>query len=246
MPCSERGSPRADRSEAGPRAAPDPDPGERGRVYEAARAQAEADLGETEPRGYWAEVPRLRRMWVDHDERWPAEPRAKVAADRSADPPGSHRSDGAFYLSPARNAEATAAIGRIREGEPPISVDVRTAERENTFGGRLEGFEFRLKGDDRLKEKVAEQLKAEPGKTSSEVLRRILDAIRYTFCLQPETYSRGYYDIQTRLESCGHEMYASTNSWGSQEYKGINTRWVTQEGHRFEVQFHTPESFDAR
>ena len=49
-----------------------------------------------------------------------------------------------------------------------------------------------------------------------------------------------------RLESCGHKMYQSKNSWGEVEYKGINTRWVTQEGQRFEVQFHTPESFHAK
>ena len=41
-------------------------------------------------------------------------------------------------------------------------------------------------------------------------------------------------------------MYLSRNSWGNLEYKGINTRWVTQEGQRFEVQFHTPESFHAK
>ena len=33
---------------------------------------------------------------------------------------------------------------------------------------------------------------------------------------------------------------------GRHGYKGINTRWVTQEGQRFEVQFHTPESFHAK
>ncbi len=41
-------------------------------------------------------------------------------------------------------------------------------------------------------------------------------------------------------------MYLSNNSWSSREYKGINTRWVTQGGQRFEVQFHTPESFHAK
>jgi hypothetical protein len=41
-------------------------------------------------------------------------------------------------------------------------------------------------------------------------------------------------------------MYLSNNSWSGQEYKGINTRWMTQEGQRFEVQFHTPESFHAK
>jgi hypothetical protein len=30
------------------------------------------------------------------------------------------------------------------------------------------------------------------------------------------------------------------------EYKGINTRWATPEGQRFEVQFHTPDSFHAK
>ncbi len=41
-------------------------------------------------------------------------------------------------------------------------------------------------------------------------------------------------------------MYLSKNSWGNLEYKGINTRWVTRGGQRFEVQFHTPESFHAK
>ncbi len=41
-------------------------------------------------------------------------------------------------------------------------------------------------------------------------------------------------------------MYLSKNSWNSREYKGINTRWVTRNGQRLEVQFHTPESFHAK
>jgi hypothetical protein len=36
------------------------------------------------------------------------------------------------------------------------------------------------------------------------------------------------------------------NSWNDQEYKGINTRWRTLDGGLFEVQFHTPESFEAK
>ena len=162
------------------------------------------------------------------------------------DPPGSRRSNSGFDLSPERHEETTDAIGRVRKAEVSISADTRTAEQENTSGGWLEGFKFRLKGDDRLKEKVAEQLKAEPEKNSGEALRKIPDAIRYTFCFQPENYTLGYYDIKARLENCGHEMYLSKNSWGNLEYKGINTRWVTQGGQRFEVQFHTPESFHAK
>jgi hypothetical protein len=134
----------------------------------------------------------------------------------------------------------------VREAEPGISADVQATERDNRYGGWLEGFGHRLKGEDRLKEKVAERLEGEPDKTPAEILRKVPDAIRYTFCLRPGSYTQGYYDIKDRLESCGYEMYESRNSWGAAEYKGINTRWVTPEGQRFEVQFHTAESFHAK
>jgi len=41
-------------------------------------------------------------------------------------------------------------------------------------------------------------------------------------------------------------MYEGRNSWDHPEYKGINTRWTTPEGRRFELQFHTPESYHAK
>jgi hypothetical protein len=228
-----------------------PDPDERGRVYEATRAYAEAEAAEQPEQvsgsgRYWDEVPRFQRMWADHEGRWPKDRQPAATVDESTESPGSYRSKGGFDLSQERHAETIDAISRAHKAEASISADMQTAERENTSGGWLEGFEFRLKGDDRLKEKVAEYLGAEPRKTASEALREIPDAIRYTFCFQPESYTGGYYDIKARLESCGHEMYLSRNSWGNLEYKGINTRWVTQEGQRFEVQFHTPESFHAK
>jgi hypothetical protein len=194
-------------------------------------------------RGYWAEVPRFRLMWADHVRRWPAV-RRPAAADRADDPPGSHRGAGGDI--PERRAEAAGAIGRIREAEPGISADARAIARENTCGAWLEGFEHRLKGEDRLKEKVAAKLRDQPDSPPADVVRRIPDTIRYTFCLAPERYTAGYYDIKERLEQHGYEMYYSENWWRNHEYKGINTRWVTSEGKRFEVQFHTPESFNAK
>ncbi len=212
-----------DRLKPEPRQMPDPD--ERGRYYEAMHAHVSAKTAEeaspgqrpdgTDQRSYRDEVPRFVGLRTDQAKCWPAEQRA--AADRSADPPGSYRSDGGLYLNPERHAEAVRAIGRVR-----------------------------LKGEDRLKEKVAERLEGEPDKTPAEILRKVPDAIRYTFCVRPETYTPGYYDIKDRLESRGYEMYESRNSWDGAEYKGINTRWVTPEGQRFEVQFHTPESFHAK
>jgi hypothetical protein len=234
-----------------PREMPDPD--ERGRVYEAMRAylaetRDEASRGGrpdgTDQRSYWNEVPRFLETRADQVRRWPAEHR--VTVDRSADPAGSYRSDGGFYLSPKRHAETIVAIGRMRKAEPTISADLRSTEHDNRYGGWLEGFGNRRKGEDRLKEKVAERLAGEPDKPPSEVLRKVPDAVRYTFCLEQENYTRGYYDTKERMESRGYQMYESRNAWDGAEYKGINTRWVTSEGQRFEVQLHTPESYHAK
>jgi hypothetical protein len=239
-----------------------PDPDERGRTYEVMRAHASAETaGEPSEataksqqyqradrpgqRGYRDEVPRFMDMWADHEARWPETRRD--AADLPADAATSPRRDGGRRPSPERQAETAEAIGRVREAEPGLSADAQGIEQENKHGGWLEGFKHRLKGENRLLEKVAEGLTtSSPDATAKQVLRLIPDAIRFTYCFQPESYTRGYYDIKESFESRGHEMYYSHNYWTDPEYKGINTRWVTAQGQRFEVQFHTPDSFHAK
>ena len=220
-----------------------PDPDERGRAYEAMRAHVSAETRDEPTGSYWDAVPGFLDRAADLRTRWPER---QAAPDRSDDPPGSFRSRGGFYLKPERHAETVAAIGRMREAEPAISADMQAVERENRHGGWLEGLKFCRKGDDRLKEKIAERLEGEPDKAPTEILSKVPDAIRYTFCLGSETYSEGYYDIKEWLENCGYQMYESRSAWRAAEYKGINTRWVTTEGQRFEVQFHTAESFHAK
>jgi hypothetical protein len=255
QPDEPRRAEHADASRLTPKPRELPDPDERGRYYEAMCTAVSAEPAEeasprsppdgTDQLSYWDKVPRLLEMRADLDERWPDDQRA--VADRSADPAGSYRSDSGFYLSPERHAETIAAFDRMREAEPRISAHVRATEQENRYGGWLEGFRFRIKGEDRFKEKVAEALATiGPDAGPEELLAQVPDAIRYTFCLRSETYTQGYYNIKTQLEGLGYQMYQSRNSWDDAEYKGINTRWVTQDGQRFEVQFHTPESFDAK
>jgi hypothetical protein len=226
-----------DRPTPKPRELPDPD--ERGRAYEAMLAHfsgktaVEASPGQqpdgTQRRSYRDEVPRFLEMRADLERRWPRRPRAVM--DRPADPVGSDD-----------------AVARVQEAEPRFSADTQAIEQENKdkYGGWLAGFEHRLKGEDRLKEKIAAMVKVERGMTAAKALREIPDAMRYTFCFHLEGYTRGYYDIKERFESRGYEMYYSQNWWTNPEYKGINTRWVTSEGQRFEVQFHTPDSFHAK
>ena len=236
---------RAEQAEAGdpgrptpkPRELPDSD--ERGRAYEAARAHVSGEMADesspsqrpdgTDQRSYRDEVPRFLEMGADLERKWPV--RQRAAVDSSVDPPGS-----------------ADAIVRVRDAEPGVSACAQAIEQENTdkYGGWLEGFERRLKGENRLKEKIADKLQVEPSMTAAEALRDIGDAIRYTFCFQPGNYTRGYYDVKERYENRGCEMYFSKSWWTNSEYKGVNTRWLAPEGQRFEVQFHTPESFHAK
>ena len=57
-------------------------------------------------------------------------------------------------------------IAGVQEAEKSLTTDMQAAERENTCGARLAGMEHRLKGEDRLKEKIAEKIEHEPGRTN--------------------------------------------------------------------------------
>jgi hypothetical protein len=52
--------------------------------------------------------------------------------------------------------------------------------------------------------------------------------------------------VHRRLKAQGFELEARRNRWESPEYKGIRTRWCDP-AHElaFEVQFHTPASWDV-
>ena len=73
------------------------------------------------------------------------------------------------------------------------------------------------------------------------------DAIRYTFQYQEARYTQGVLADIGRLKEQGFELDKLKNSWSDDQYKGINSQWVEPDtGQRFEVQFHTRISFEAK
>lgn len=204
------------------------------KLRDAARAQP-ADQSEQhleEPRSYWTEVPRFLSMWQRIADCWPQQV--------------SKTPEAASKLDPEQRTAIIDAVDKVPAREPPISENIKAIATDNTSGAWLEGYEFRLKGHDRLVEKVSERLKREPERTPEEITGRIPDAVRYTFCLNRQDYATGFRKIRERVEGCGYAMYHCGNSWDDSQYKGVNTRWQTEDGQRFEVQFHTPESFHAK
>jgi uncharacterized protein YoaH (UPF0181 family) len=194
-------------------------------------------------RDAWAQaVPDLRAAWENHKQRYPE--RARPAAETTADGSwvaGPHR-----RLSPEQNAEASKACADIAdEGRRDILPALRHVESAEP-DRRLAGLEHMLKGEDRLKEKIADELLA-PGISVGEALGKVSDAIRYTFTYAPQRYADGVRADVERLKAEGFELIKLKNLWADEQYKGINSQWRRLEtGLRVEVQFHTPESLEAK
>ena len=203
----------------------------------AAREQAAAvKWGETAKESGW--------MWAEYQRRWP--PGERVPVDRSDDPPGSWRGDGNRVLDRAANGRVDAACDRIagREQEK-ISPALRATEGQDP-DRHLIGFEHRLKGRDRIKEKIYGIIK-ESDFSPEQAVSLVPDAIRYTFQYREARYTQGVLADIARLRDQGFELDKLKNSWSHDQYKGINSQWIEPDtSQRFEVQFHTRISFEAK
>ena len=203
----------------------------------AAREQAAAEKwGETTKESRW--------MWAEYQRRWPPEEREQV--DRSDDPPGSWRGDGNRVLHPADNGRVEAACDRIAEREEEkISPALRATESQDP-DRHLVGFDDRLKDRDRIKEKVAKNID-EKDLSPEEATALLPDAIRYTFQYDEARYTYGVQTDIVRMKEQGFELVVLKNSWSTDQYKGINSQWIEPDsGQRFELQFHTRISFEAK
>jgi hypothetical protein len=187
-------------------------------------------------------VPGLRAAWAEHEQRFPE--RSRSAPSSQAD--GGWLADGDRRLTPEQNADASKACEDIRtEGTEvvlPAMERVEAAEPDR----RLAGLEHMLKGEDRMKEKMADYLRA-PGTSVGEAVDTVPDAVRFTFTYSSRRYAEGVLSDVDRLKSAGFELIKLKNLWGEEQYRGINSQWRRPEtGLRFEMQFHTPESLEAK
>jgi hypothetical protein len=214
--------------------------------YHAQQARATTEARQEAPASdTWTETATLARwMWGEYHRRWPPEERPPV--DRSTDPPGSWRSDSNRYLDSSTNARIEAECDRIVEREQEkISPAMRDIENQDPTR-HLIGFEHRRKGRDRIKEKVYDDMDL-LGRSPREAISVLPDAIRYTFQYDEAHYTQGVLTDVIRIREQGFTLEKLKNSWSDDEYKGINSQWIEPgTGQRFELQFHTQISFEAK
>ena len=194
-------------------------------------------------RGAWREaVSELRATWAQHKERYPERPQAlpRTEADGSWTC-GEHR-----RLDPEQNAEAGKAHADLAdEASSRILPALRRVEAADP-DRRLAGLEHMVKGEDRLKEKLAEQLVGKDT-TIRQALGEVPDGVRFTLSYDSQSYSEGVLADVERLKAEGFALIKLKNLWTGSQYKGVNSQWRNPESDlRFELQFHTPESLAAK
>jgi hypothetical protein len=222
---------------------PPSDPAEREAVHRDYRARAErADAAAATPDTWSQAAPGFRASWRDHVARYP---------DQDQPTPKNHP-DGSWScgdrkLTPDQNAEVKHGYARIREiGERDIVPGMLAVEAADP-SRHLAGFEHHIKGEDRLKEKIADRIRSTPGLTPTQALDLIADAVRFTYQYSEATYARGVRQDVAWLQDRGFVEIERRNTWTSEQYKGINGRWREPgSGVTFEVQFHTQASLEAK
>ena len=131
---------------------------------------------------------------------------------------------------------------RAAAEEPTVTADLQAMESEYAH---LIGLDFRLKTKESLARKIlldAHTLEITPEAAAAA----IGDALRYTFCIDEARYVETVDSVLHTLDAKGYTVERVKNSWGSPLYKGINTKLRLADGMMMELQFHTPESYDAK
>jgi hypothetical protein len=192
----------------------------------------------------WASaVPELRAAWEEHREKFPERTRPAPQAK----PDGGWSADASRRLTPEQNAEAAKACADLRDEAEEVILPAMQRVEAASPDGRLAGLDHMLKGEDRLKEKIAEELLAKPGKTVREAMTEVADPVRFTLSYPPQRYAGGVATDVDRLKAEGFELIKLKNLWPAEQYKGINSQWRRPDtGTRFEMQFHTFESLEAK
>ena len=133
--------------------------------------------------------------------------------------------------------EAMSKYYKALEKEPAITSDMKEISDET--GVELYGLENRIKSEDSYIRKL----------DTHGIDYDISDIIRYTCGTQnPDNYVNNYYKVIDALEKKGYTVDSVENYWikKGNAYNGINTVVLEKDGQKFEIQYHTKESFEIK
>jgi hypothetical protein len=128
--------------------------------------------------------------------------------------------------------------------EPRITPDIEAAAAE-TGGTRL-GEAHVVKSVESIARKLTDAVASADSPT--EAAAEFPDAVRYTLTYPAESYTAGVEKTIAGLTGRGYRMDIDSiqDAWQpGNRYKGLNAEVLSPDGQRFELQFHTPESYQV-
>jgi hypothetical protein len=164
----------------------------------------------------------------------------------SSEPPpwyGEGHEEG-LYLSGPQNAAVEAALAKAKARQQYLD-DVMSEIEQNAAAreGRLVGLSHSLKGLGSARSKVA---RGERDEANLDIDPHTMDFNRYTVTFPADQYADGATALFGELKGREFSAHREKNLWDDPVYKGYNTIWSTPDGHKFELQIHTPESWVAK
>lgn len=141
-----------------------------------------------------------------------------------------------------------------KENEPDITENLQNIASE--VSAEMVELENKFKSEESLARKLSLFAAKDKSKQSiqqklAKFARRNNDALRYTFIIQNDDYRQDIRNTIERLEKSGFQIPPNRiwNAWenaGTQAdsgYRGVNITVISSQTHKFELQFHTAESF---
>jgi SPP1 gp7 family putative phage head morphogenesis protein len=124
--------------------------------------------------------------------------------------------------------------------EPAITQIV--TETASATGMKQVGLQYLLKARDSFLRKIRSNY--DPGGNQYE----IKDILRYTYTASAQDLADKTLKSIEALKKKGYNTIEIKNTWTNKNnpYKGINTTVISPDGQKFELQYHTPESFTLK
>ena len=139
------------------------------------------------------------------------------------------------------------AYGKIIAKEPEITADL--TKISNDTGVSMIGLEHRVKTKDSFLRKVGtDSNHSLDAQVITDTINSTNDVIRYTYQDNPLNLTNAYMNVTDAMKAKGYEVIRVKNTWLDKHsaYKGVNCIFKAPSGQKFEVQFHTPESFKIK
>ncbi len=144
---------------------------------------------------------------------------------------------------------AQGLLTEARKNEPSITKELKAVAKLND--AKLVGLKNKFKGEDSLARKLRDAVE-EVEVSVEEQAQLIDDALRYTMILSLDGYKKHYQSILSKLEAEGFGVEKIWDAWAMEGtpddtgYRGINVIIISSQNQKFELQFHTTESFRVK